>query len=406
MSVARKLLKSWWPGAGSSSILNLELPVISIIISIYSYKSLIDYANALAIFMFANAFVYPLTTVVIKQGLVTSVRKFSFILILSVFILANILFLYYGLIHGYDLLLSHLFSISLLAVGMRRYLHGVVILKEATSIILPASIVRLIVSTSGCYLLISHGLSNAYAPVVALVSAAWIESMILFVFVHNKKHNILSTPRGTSGEGIFRIYFSALFIMASALMSNSFITYLINASDSSSKSFQLEAWAMLFGVVCIATSSIFDVENFIIRYDAAVKKQTELFGFFFVAFMSAIFMSAIYIIFIFYVMSPENIEPLSAMICPIALLSVLISLCWLVRSYTRAKLIMMDSTKIIISSIGMSFILVYLARSYIVLSDEYQLLLSLLFYLMIIIVELLMHFIFLIARSLKERFTV
>ncbi|PKF49746.1 hypothetical protein AT251_16555 [Enterovibrio nigricans] len=247
MSVVFRLIKSWWPNAGSSTLLNLELPVISIIVTVYSYDSLSSYANALAIFMFANAFVFPVTTVIIKEGTGIITRRYVTNLIFVVFLITNALLVVYGLkYNSSDMLLMHVFSISIVSVGVRRYLHGVVILKEATTIIFPASIFRLIVSTCCCYLLITKGVSSAFAPIVALVLGSWVESLVLLIYVQKKRLNSASGEVSLDRKSVFQVYSSALFIMASALMSNTLITYIINTSNYVSRNDLLEYWAIFF----------------------------------------------------------------------------------------------------------------------------------------------------------------
>lgn len=75
------MLRLCFPSAIGISLPNLELPIISLILSAYSLKASGDYAIALSTFMFANTFVCPLCAVVIKMKKSAETLMFSALLV-------------------------------------------------------------------------------------------------------------------------------------------------------------------------------------------------------------------------------------------------------------------------------------------------------------------------------------
>ncbi|WP_111494184.1 hypothetical protein [Marinobacter bohaiensis] len=257
------LFRLWLPSALSSALLSIELPIIAATLSYFRPESSADYAVALGIFMFANSFVFPLCTVVIKTNKSAQSFALAAIVTLLVFAIFNLaLELFYAARSPAFLELMHFFSLSLLAVGARRYFQGVCILENNTRIIFGASAIRILFSTIGCYLFIVNGITEEWAAIYALVLGAYVEA---FVLILSTRFSALSffEPRRLSWSELFRPYYASFLIFAATLTANFLVVVCVHFSGRGDDA--LFWWPAIFSIITFSYAGLIDLENILIK---------------------------------------------------------------------------------------------------------------------------------------------
>lgn len=257
------MLRLWLPSAISVSLLNLELPVISLILAASNLAASADYALALSTFMFANAFVFPLCTLVVKERKRREVLVAAALLALTTFLLFNAAIAGWDADRGGHLAtLLHLFSFSLLAVALRRYLQGCCILAGETRPMSRASLLRVLISTLGCYLLVQQGWPVDLAAITALVAAAWLESLLLALLLWRRAIP-WHAGHGAGYRSLLAPYGAAFLMTASALMSNLVVVLCLGRVEGGEV--LLAYWPLTFGLLCVAIGTVLDLEGILLK---------------------------------------------------------------------------------------------------------------------------------------------
>ncbi|ANS44581.1 hypothetical protein [Serratia inhibens] len=394
------MLRLWFPSAISISLLNLELPIISLILSAYSLKASGDYAIALSTFMFANAFVFPLCAVVIKMKKSAETLMFSALLAAAVFLIFNLgVWGFRQHISPHIAFITHVFSLSLLAVGVRRYLQGCCILEGKTALMSRASFVRVLVSVLGCYALTRFQVPVDMAAILALVAGAYTEAILLLLLV--LRQGIRLHEGGSRHyRQIIAPYFSAFLMTASSLMSNIIVVICLSRVIGGSE--VLQYWPLTFGLICISIGAVLDIESILLKILGHRPQKKQQFGFL------ALLCLAAPILFVALCLILDRFDLLPAgsrtiyMNAEFFIAIVGVSMLWILRGYIRANLMNDNRLRIINASILVAM-MTPLAVFYAVEIPNYGVMLSLSIFSALIILELLCYALYGMTQALQRR---
>lgn len=125
------LIKLWLPSAASILLLSIELSLIAFLMLGKPLDIIDNYTVAIAHLMFANAIIYPISPFVVKNGNNPNSLKWSGVIVFSIFLLLNI-YLFIFIKDSNVREVSHLFSISLIFIGLKRYLQACLIVHKYT----------------------------------------------------------------------------------------------------------------------------------------------------------------------------------------------------------------------------------------------------------------------------------
>lgn len=382
------MLRLWWPSAISISLLNLELPLISVILSAYSLQASGDYAIALSTFMFANAFVFPLCAVVIKIRKSRETLMFAMLLAVSVFVIFNIaVSIFSAKMTPHIAFITHFFSLSLLAVAVRRYLQGCCILEGKTALMSRASIVRVLVSVIGCFTLTRFQVPVDMAAIVALVCGAYTEAALLFVMARWQGIRLYDSI-GNNYTELLAPYASAFLMSASSLMSN--IIVVICLGQVAGGGTVLKYWPLTFGMICISIGTVLDIESILLKILGHQPLRKSLFTFLSVQCLVA----PVLFILLCAILASFNLFPAGGkalyMNAYFFIAIIGVSTLWIVRGYFRSVLMTNNRLGVINFSI-VTALATPVAVFYLFHIANYGLLLSVSIFSSLIVVELLCY---------------
>lgn len=382
------MLRLWWPSAISISLLNLELPLISVILSAYSLQASGDYAIALSTFMFANAFVFPLCAVVIKIRKSRVTLIFAMLLAVGVFVIFNIaVSIFSSKMTPHIVFITHFFSLSLLAVAVRRYLQGCCILEGKTALMSRASLVRVLVSVIGCFTLTRFQVPVDMAAIVALVCGAYTEAALLFIMVRWQGIRLYDST-GHHYAALLAPYASAFLMSASSLMSN--IIVVICLGQVAEGDTVLKYWPLTFGMICISIGSVLDIESILLKILGHQPPGKSLFKFLSVQCLVA----PVLFILLCVILGGFNLFPAGSkalyMNAYFFIAIIGISTLWIVRGYCRSVLMTNNRLGVINFSIFTALV-TPVAVFYLFHIADYGLMLSVSIFSSLILVELLCY---------------
>ncbi|MDT3249629.1 hypothetical protein QZQ97_01660 [Serratia sp. root2] len=393
------MLRLWWPSAISISLLNLELPLISVILSAYSLQASGDYAIALSTFMFANAFVFPLCAVVIKIKKSREALLFAMLLAVSVFVIFNVaVSMFSAKMTPHIEFITHFFSLSLLAVAVRRYLQGCCILEGKTALMSRASLVRVLVSVIGCFTLTRFQVPVDMAAIVALVCGAYTEAALLLVMVRWQGIRLYDNSTHNYTE-VLAPYSSAFLMSASSLMSN--IIVVICLGQVAEGDAILKYWPLTFGMICISIGSVLDIESILLKILGHQPKRKSLFIFFGIQCLAA----PVLFVLLCVILNGFDLFPAGGktlyMNAGFFIAIIFISTLWIVRGYFRSVIMTNNRLGIINLSIFTALVTPILVFYLFPIAD-YGLMLSVSIFSALIVVELLCYGVCYLTRGVSR----
>lgn len=183
------LIKLWLPSAASILLLSIELPLIAFLMLGKPLDIIDNYTVAIAHLMFANAIIYPISPFVVKNGNNPNSLKWSGVIVFSIFLLLNI-YLFIFIKDSNVREVSHLFSISLIFIGLKRYLQACLIVHKYTVPISQSSFLRVFITCILSMFFLNQDVVIRYdiLVVTAILFGGFVEVLILVYAISKQKY--------------------------------------------------------------------------------------------------------------------------------------------------------------------------------------------------------------------------
>lgn len=345
------LIKLWLPSAISILLLSIELPLIAFLMLGNPVDIIRNYTVAIAYLMFANAIVYPITPFVVKNSNNILSLKWSVAIIISVFLIFNgYIFLFINNRSVRDV--AHFLSISLIFIGLKRYLQACLIINQYTPPISKSAFVRVFLTCTMSILLLSQEISIRYDLLVvfSILSGGCAEVVILGFSLYKRNIKLLTNKiQVIQNKENISSYLALVLLFASYLASNLLLMNFFKDDD-----WITQYWAMIFTLSSISIYPLLDVDSIFIK----IKKdyQNDLYVF---CVIISIVTSAFSLVILFLLSILIKSESLIQYIyTPYVFFSFLITpFLWSARSIMRIEYILSNQSRITIFSIIGAFVL-------------------------------------------------
>lgn len=350
-------IKLWLPGAANILLLSIELPLIAFLLIGKPDGIVNNYTISIAYLMFANALIYPITPFVVKNGNNRYSLKWSTFILVSVLAVFNgYIFFYIQNVQVREV--AHLFSISLLFIGVKRYLQACLILNKYTLPISQSAFVRIIITCLVSIYFTHQDMINRYdvLVVMAILLGGFSEVSILAYAIFKQKILLLDHKyKNCIYKGNFISYISLILLSASYLATNLLLMRFFEEEPWIS-----QYWTIIFTLTSISIYPLLDVESIFIK----IKRDDEISLFYFsfiISMITSLFaMTVLFILARF--LNEESI--VSFIYTPSVFFSFLITpFLWSMRSAIRINYILDNKNQITILAIILSFIVsLYLGK--------------------------------------------
>lgn len=297
-----KLIKVWLPSSFSMAFLNIEIPVITAIVSQGNEgNSLAIFGIALSIIVAVNGAVIPFTPAVISLGNsqknLKKIKQYAAVLCLMVASL--FLLLFFSPFNTYvfrsflnleqetiPFLQSALlgFFPAVFFVAWRRYQQGILIKQKNTKPIFYATLLRIVFSVITALVLDSLTSANiAVIGTVSLTVGAFIEALMLFLYLKTiSKELVLKEEWDLKTKPInlksFSRFYGPLTVSTFIPLSYGFIITL-GITHAIDRTFALEGWPVLLSLVSLLISPSAEVENVVIPFWKEKENYKPIFQF-------------------------------------------------------------------------------------------------------------------------------
>lgn len=374
-------IKLWLPSAASILLLSIELPLVAFLMLGKPIDIIGNYAIAIAYIMFSNAIIYPITPFVVKNGNNLNSLKWSGVIVFSVFLFLNAyLFLFVEDSNVREV--SHLFSISLIFIGLKRYLQACLIINKYTISISLSAFVRVFLTCTLSVFFLNQNIVSRYDILVvsAILFGGFIEVSILGCSLLKRKITLIIKDISNVHYKENILSYTALVLLSASYLA----TNLLMMKFFQDNTWITQYWTMIFTLSSISIYPLLDIDSIFIKMKQEYKRTLFHFGF-----VASVMTSVFSILLLFIVSIVIKEESIIAFICtPHFIISFLFTpFLWSTRSLMRVENVLYKKHGVTIVSILSAFILsFYLGK---ILSPSPVTLFNL-----IILLEIIIYFIY------------
>ncbi|MDG6362148.1 hypothetical protein [Glaesserella parasuis] len=345
------LIKLWLPSAISILLLSIELPLIAFLMLDSPIDITHNYTVAIAYLMFANAIIYPIAPFVVKNGNNSHSLKWGMAIIISVFFIFN----------GYVSLfidnhsvreVSHFLSISLIFIGLKRYLQACLIINKYTLPISQSAFVRVFITCTMSILLLNQELNARYDILVvfSILSGGFVEVILLGCYLYKRNIKLLENKiQVIPNKENISSYLALVLLFASYLASNLLLMIFFKDDE-----WVTQYWTMIFTLSSLSIYPLLDVDSIFIK----IKQDypSDLYGFC----ITVSIVTSIFSLIILFVLSTliKSESLIQYIYTPYFFSSFIITpFLWNVRSIMRIEYILSNQSDITICTIIGAFVL-------------------------------------------------